>query len=712
MQQIFNAHLQKKRFLKTKKFFHWSLCFLALLCTVSLFAKANDGGPGTDCPDPLDCGKCIYQLVLTDAVGDGWDGASILVSINEASPATEYKMTPADGTCLVIDMILNNGAIIDLSYWSGANEVEHGFQLLDAEGNVANDENGTAINFTSNPPANAGNEIRAKVNCPECCDTEEDFIVVVSPADPLHSWKLLNAQGESVAFGNPGATTVVEINATLEGCNDYEMQAFSANNTGWGSSTWSIYTMNSNRGTLVSSGPYEGYYVIASGPSAAFTDQTSDFFTLPCPTTCPDLGGPILADDPTNCLLTVFEPPMIDPLICYPNSCHADGLTTEVCFIDATGNPVTGSGSLAVGMTDVIYKISYADGQITSCTTKVTVVSSMTATLVCNDQVNVSLIDDHDECETCLTADMVLEAPDGICPNDYMVNFLDENDQAIGPCVDASFAKQTLKYNVEHLGTGNSCWGYVTIEDKSPPVIECMDYEVSCTHPFALDESYTHDETFCADTSWLPAAIPGGTAMTPSETILTIPNVGCAPLGEVLNDLNVEVVINHNDLEDLQIELVAPDGVTSVILMDYGTCMDLVSQDLNVTFDDGGEAVTCGMEPGIGGIVLPAFPLAVFDGMAYKDLAGDWQLIVRDNDDNDMDDENVGFGEIVNAKLHMSLGFPQVVNAWDCTLQSVEMINEAVMETNCDQSDWLGARIMRIYAVSYTHLTLPTICSV
>ena len=83
--------------------------------------------------------------------------------------------------------------------------------------------------------------------------------------------------------------------------------------------------MNSDRGTLVSSGPYEGYYVIASGPSAAFTDQTNDFFTLPCPTTCPDLGGPILADDPTNCLLNVFEPPVIDPLICYPNSCHADG---------------------------------------------------------------------------------------------------------------------------------------------------------------------------------------------------------------------------------------------------------------------------------------------------------------------------------------------------------------------------------------------------
>ena len=41
--------------------------------------------------------------------------------------------------------------------------------------------------------------------------------------------------------------------------------------------------------------------------------------------------------------------------------------------------------------------------------------------------------------------------------------------------VTSQYVGQTLEVHVTDLNTNNSCWGYLVIEDKLPPTIECPD---------------------------------------------------------------------------------------------------------------------------------------------------------------------------------------------------------------------------------------------
>lgn len=101
--------------------------------------------------------------------------------------------------------------------------------------------------------------------------------------------------------------------------------------------------------------------------------------------------------------------------------------------------------------------------------------------LGCNNSVQVSLDND---CEVVVTPDMILEGQGGdMC--DYMVEVLDANDNPIpgSPVVDGSYIGQTLKARVS-LGA-NSCWGFITIEDKLRPTIDCgADVEITCYESF------------------------------------------------------------------------------------------------------------------------------------------------------------------------------------------------------------------------------------
>jgi len=103
--------------------------------------------------------------------------------------------------------------------------------------------------------------------------------------------------------------------------------------------------------------------------------------------------------------------------------------------------------------------------------------------LGCNNNVQISLDGD---CSVEVTPDMVLEGQgDDGC--DYVVVILGSNGQPIntpmgpngGPTVTGAYIGQTLTAEVR-LGS-NSCWGYISIEDKLAPIIDCMpDDTVSC----------------------------------------------------------------------------------------------------------------------------------------------------------------------------------------------------------------------------------------
>lgn len=96
--------------------------------------------------------------------------------------------------------------------------------------------------------------------------------------------------------------------------------------------------------------------------------------------------------------------------------------------------------------------------------------------MVCNDGVQISLDND---CSVPVVASLILEAqayPD----NMYTVEVRRPNGTVIpGGIVTRDHIGMTVQVKVTLNGCPNSCWGYATIEDKLPPVIETC----PCTEP-------------------------------------------------------------------------------------------------------------------------------------------------------------------------------------------------------------------------------------
>jgi len=103
----------------------------------------------------------------------------------------------------------------------------------------------------------------------------------------------------------------------------------------------------------------------------------------------------------------------------------------------------------------------------------VDVMSEEPFALACNNTVNVSL---NGLCELSITADMLLE--DMRFSNmSYDLEFVDVAADTIvpGPTIGMEYINTTLKVRVIHDCGGNSCWGYVLLEDKAIPNLTCPD---------------------------------------------------------------------------------------------------------------------------------------------------------------------------------------------------------------------------------------------
>ncbi len=97
--------------------------------------------------------------------------------------------------------------------------------------------------------------------------------------------------------------------------------------------------------------------------------------------------------------------------------------------------------------------------------------------LVCNDNLNISV---NSECLVELNVDMLIESP--IEPEDfYIITLKDEFGNVIpGMTLNSSYINRTIEYSVEYECGGNSCWGYITIEDKQIPDLEPGSRIVDC----------------------------------------------------------------------------------------------------------------------------------------------------------------------------------------------------------------------------------------
>ena len=104
---------------------------------------------------------------------------------------------------------------------------------------------------------------------------------------------------------------------------------------------------------------------------------------------------------------------------------------------------------------------------------RVDIVNEATVAMACNNLVNMSM---NPDCELNFIADFFLEDP--AYPNSSYDIII--SDPATGQIIPTGtlgydYINKTLKIQVVHECSGNSCWGYAKIEDKSIPELICAD---------------------------------------------------------------------------------------------------------------------------------------------------------------------------------------------------------------------------------------------
>ena len=98
--------------------------------------------------------------------------------------------------------------------------------------------------------------------------------------------------------------------------------------------------------------------------------------------------------------------------------------------------------------------------------------------LACNNLVHVSV---NSMCNAEVYSEMVLEGEDAICAQlgFYTVDIYDGNTKLSMP-ISQSYVGSRLRAVITNIVCGNSCWGYIEIEDKNPPVLTCKSDTFTC----------------------------------------------------------------------------------------------------------------------------------------------------------------------------------------------------------------------------------------
>src|SRR5690606_37005545 len=142
---------------------------------------------------------------------------------------------------------------------------------------------------------------------------------------------------------------------------------------------------------------------------------------------------------------------------------------TDNCgVVNSWSIPPSGS-FFEVGTTEVTIFVEDAAGNQSSCTFNVTVkeYQNPDTGLACNDLVNLSL---DENCEFCITPDVILEGSSYTCYNNYIVEIFECHPGCdpipTSPCLTLENIGQTLIVVVTDPVSGNSCWGEVFVEDK------------------------------------------------------------------------------------------------------------------------------------------------------------------------------------------------------------------------------------------------------
>ena len=134
------------------------------------------------------------------------------------------------------------------------------------------------------------------------------------------------------------------------------------------------------------------------------------------------------------------------------------------------------SGSaFPIGTTKNCFELQDNDGNVlSSCCFDVVVNEYPTpiGSLACNDLVNISV---DTNCVATITADMILEGGPYGCYDNYIVELGNSMTGPfnLGNTVTCEDIGKTYAAQVTDPRSHNRCWGWVKIEDKIPPTIEC-----------------------------------------------------------------------------------------------------------------------------------------------------------------------------------------------------------------------------------------------
>lgn len=173
--------------------------------------------------------------------------------------------------------------------------------------------------------------------------------------------------------------------------------------------------------------------------------------------------------DPGDCYAA------INPPIDLSNTC---GIDTVVYSIN--GEPID-LNQIPIGTTNITIDATDIYGNIGTCSFNITVLEFANTTTVigCNNNLNVSL---GASCEAIITPDMILEGGPYGCYENFCMEIIDADGNIVDNIFDLEDVGSIFSVSIiDCNGDGNSCWGYVTIENKLIPELECpADVTLTC----------------------------------------------------------------------------------------------------------------------------------------------------------------------------------------------------------------------------------------
>ena len=383
----------------------------------------------------------------------------------------------------------------------------------------------------------------------------------------------------------------------------------------------------------------------------------------------------------------------------FPGYSHDGGvnyqlLSTQICINDPActtssivANPGTptalpnGKYLLPIGSHNFSFKATDITGAMANCNFTVMVMEypNPVAALKCNDNVQVSL---DATCSAVIGADDVLEGGPYGCYNNYVVEVY-KNGKIIpgSPKVTKSNIGETLTVKVIDPKTGNSCWGTISVEDKLPPVLACVDAAVACGTDLTPGNQYTAKLNFDGTPAPTPTAAVGTVSLT--YNVVGLPNTGSPIPGF---DLDATLSITHQWIGLVEAKLTAPNGV-SVNLQDNSGPAPFgcnLSTTENVVFDD--QSTGAKLDPANAnctaanflGSHQPVTPLAAVNNGG--NLNGAWKL------DISITASGIAAGVINFSQLKFTYDgviYNPGFNVDACCTKSVDYTDQVVFDNQC-----------------------------